>query len=130
MEATKEAYRDQRGLPWLDALASDVVFGWRQLNKHRTASAAAILSLALAIGATTAAFRLVDAVLLRTLPIAEPERLFFIATTFVDREGRPDYRDDFDYPTFRRYHEMVGNRADVMVVGMSLPAGRYVRGRR
>ena len=121
LEATKEAYRDQRGLPALDALVSDVVFGWRQLNKHRTASAAAILSLALAIGATTAAFRLVDAVLLRTLPVAEPERLFFIATTFVDREGRPDYRDAFDYPTFRRYHETVGNRADVMVVGMSLP---------
>ena len=73
LEATKEAYRDQRGLPALDALVSDVVFGWRQLNKHRTASAAAILSLALAIGATTAAFRLVDAVLLRTLPVAEPD---------------------------------------------------------
>src|SRR5262245_25271144 len=115
LEATKDAYRDQRGLPRLDALVSDVVFGWRQLNKHRTASAAAILSLALAIGATTAAFRLVDAVLLRTLPVAEPERLFFLATTLVDREGRPDYRDAFDYPTFRRFRENVGDQADMEI---------------
>src|SRR5690349_11010570 len=51
---------------------SDLVFGWRQLRKHPSASAAAVLSLALAIGAATAASRLVDAVLLRTLPVAEP----------------------------------------------------------
>lgn len=118
VEATKEAYRDRRGLPWLSALASDLVFGWRQLNKHRVASAAATLSLALAIGAATAAFRLVDAVFLRTLPLAEPERLSFLAFTFVDREGRPDYRDDFDYPTFRRYRETVSDRADLMVAGL------------
>src|SRR5205807_5667741 len=78
----REQSRDVQLLPWLDALASDVVFGWRQLNKHRAVSVAAILSLALAIGATTAAFRLVDAVLLRTLPVAEPERLFFLANHF------------------------------------------------
>src|SRR6266511_6491521 len=99
----REQSRDLKLLPWLDALASDVVFGWRQLNKRRAASAAAILSLALAIGATTAVFRLVDAVLLRTLPVAEPERLSFLTTRLIDREGRPDYRDDFDYPTFRKY---------------------------
>src|SRR4029453_18910407 len=74
-----EAYRDQRGLPWLAALTSDVRFGWRQLNKHRAVSLAAILSLGLAIGATTAAFRLVDAVLLRPLPIADPGRLFVVS---------------------------------------------------
>jgi hypothetical protein len=115
----RERSRDIKLLPWLDALASDVVFGWRQLNKHRTASAAAILSLALAIGATMAAFRLVDAVMLRKLPVAEPDRLFVLATKFIDRDGRPDYRDDFDYPTFRRYVKIVADRADLMVLGMS-----------
>src|SRR5580704_2146469 len=72
----REKSLDVKLLPWLAAIGSDVVFGWRQLNKHRAVSAAAILSLALAIGATTAAFRLVDAVLLRTLPVVHPERLF------------------------------------------------------
>jgi predicted permease len=115
----REQSRDIKLLPWLDALGSDLVFGWRQLNKHRAVSAAAILSLALATGATTASFRLVDAVLLRTLPIAQPERVFFLASTLIDRDGRPDYRDDFDYPTFRNYRETVADRADLMVVGMS-----------
>ena len=114
-----DALRDQRGFPWIDALASDVVFGWRQLNKHRTASAAAILSLGLAIGATMAAFRLVDAVLLRPLPVAEPEQLFVVATTFVESDQRPDYRDDFDYPTYREYARVLGDAADAMVVGMT-----------
>ena len=118
----REQSRDLKLLPWLDALASDVVFGWRQLNKHRAVSAAAILSLALAIGATTAAFRLVDAVLLRTLPVAQPERLFYLAISLIDfRDGRPDYRDDFDYPTFRKYRQTVAGVADLMVVGMSAP---------
>src|SRR5688572_2597826 len=56
----REDSRDVKLFPWLDSIRADVVFGWRQLNKHRTASAASILSLALAIGAATAAFHLVN----------------------------------------------------------------------
>jgi putative ABC transport system permease protein len=115
----RERSRDIRLLPWLDALAADVVFGWRQLKKNRVISAAAVLSLALAIGATTAAFRLVDAVLWRTLPVAAPERLFFLAVTNSGMEGRLPYHEDFDYPTFRRYRQILGDRADVMLVGMT-----------
>ena len=111
-----DALREQRGLPWLDALALDVVFGWRQLNKHRAATAAAILSLGLAIGATTAAFRLVDAVLLRPLPVADPDRLFVVATTFLDADKQPDYQrrlrlSDLSRLLQRRWRE----RADLMV---------------
>jgi predicted permease len=112
-----DALRDQRGLPWLDAVVADVVFGWRQLNRHRVATSAAILSLGLAIGATTGAFRLVDAVLLRPLPVAEPGQLFVVATTRTDPLGQPDYHDYFDYPTYREYANAVGDNADVMLVG-------------
>ena len=115
------ALRDRRGLPWLHALASDVTFGWRQLIKRRTTTVVAILSLGLAIGTTTAAFRLVDAVLLRPLPVADPDRLLSITFTVTDSQNRPDYRDDFDYPTYRRYRQILGDRADLMVVGMSSP---------
>src|ERR1051326_6576481 len=59
----REQSRDIKLLPWLESITADIVFGWRQLNKHRAVSAAAILSLALATGATTGAFRLVNAVL-------------------------------------------------------------------
>lgn len=118
----REQSRDIKLLTWLDTLASDVLFGWRQLNKHRVVSTAAILSLALATGATTAAFRLVDAVLLRTLPVAEPQRLFYLAINEINpRDGSPDYRDDFDYPTFREYGKTLAGRADLMLIGMSAP---------
>lgn len=113
----REHSRDIKLLPWLDSLTSDIVFGWRQLRKRPVVSAAVILSLTLAIGATTAAFRLVNAVLLRTLPVADPQRLFYAATTHVDPNGHLDYRDDFDYPTFRRYSEAVADRAELMVAG-------------
>ena len=115
-----DALRDQRGLPRLEALLSDVVFGWRQLNKHRAVTAAAVLSLGLAIGATTTAFRLVDAVLLRPLPVRAPDELFSVATTFMDSSNRPDINEVFDYPTYQRYAKAVGELADMMVVGTSV----------
>lgn len=113
----REDSRDVKLLSFLDSLRADVIFGWRQLRKHRAVSAASILSLALAIGAATAAFRLVDAVLLRRLPVAEPEQLYFLAITYLDRDGRPDYRDDLDYPTYRRYRELIADYAEPLVLG-------------
>jgi putative ABC transport system permease protein len=115
----RERSRDIKLVPWVEALKADLVFGWRQLKKHRGASAAAVLSLALAIGATTAAFHLVYAVLLRPLPVAEPQRLFYLAASFRDHDGRPDNRDAFDYPTFRRYRQLVEDRADLLLIGQS-----------
>src|SRR5215469_7635716 len=70
----REESRDIRLVAWLDSLRADVIFGWRQITKTKVASAAAILSLALAIGACTSAFRLIDALLFRPLPIANAER--------------------------------------------------------
>jgi predicted permease len=114
-----DALRSQRGAPWIEALRADVVFGWRQLRRRRTVTAAAIISLGLALGAATATFRLVDAVLLRTLPVAEPHRLWGVASTYVDSQNRPDEHDYFDYPTFRRYRTALGDRAESLVIGMS-----------
>ena len=113
----RETSRDTKLLPWLDALVSDVVFGWRQLNKHRVASAAAILSLALAIGATTGAFTLVNAILLRPLPVTDPDHLYHLATTYIDEEGRPDYRNDADYPMFRDYRALLAGKASLILAG-------------
>src|SRR5579872_1011521 len=75
----REASRDFRLLPWLDSLRADAVFGWRQLLKRKVTSTTAILSLALAIGACTSAFRLIDAVLLRPLPVAHADRLYEVS---------------------------------------------------
>ena len=95
--------RDRRGLPWLHALPPTSSFGWRQLASRPVVSRAAVLSLGLAIGATSAAFRLVDAVLLRPLPVAAPGPPLRRVTWL---RGRPaaawTTTTDWDYPTYRR----------------------------
>ena len=75
----REATRDVRLIVWLALPLLDAIFGWRRLRKSKVTSAAAILSLALAIGACTSAFRLIDALLLRPLPIAHPELLYALS---------------------------------------------------
>jgi len=80
----REASRDAKLVTWLDSLRADSIFGWRQIRKHKITSAAAILSLALAMGACTAAFRLIDALLLRPLPIAHPDRLGMAAARYIE----------------------------------------------
>jgi putative ABC transport system permease protein len=117
----RERSRDFKLLPWLEALAADAVFGCRQLRKRPAATAAAIVSLGLAIGAVTTVFRLTDAVLLRKLPIAEPDRLWYLAGSIFDREGRRDWHDSFDYPTYRNYRALAGERADLILVGTAGP---------
>src|SRR5579862_8305935 len=63
----REHSRDLRLSPWLDSLRADLRFGSRQIAKRKVTSAAAVLSLALGIGACSSAFRLIDALLLRPL---------------------------------------------------------------
>src|SRR5258706_14227348 len=58
-----------------DEMFQDLRYGVRMLLKHKGFTLVAVLSLALGIGANTALFSVVDALLLRTLPVAEPERL-------------------------------------------------------
>ncbi|HEY3739570.1 MAG TPA: ABC transporter permease [Bryobacteraceae bacterium] len=111
----REASRDIRALAWLDSLRADAIFGLRRLMQTKVTSAAAILSLALAIGACTSAFRLIDALLLRPLPIAHPERLYVVAFSgIMANTGKPLTYDSSSYPMFRQMKTDVQNEADLV----------------
>ncbi len=74
----KEEYRDALGVRLLDDFWRDVRLAIRSLRATPMVSAVAVLSLALAIGANTAIFSIVNSLLLRALPVHEPERLAII----------------------------------------------------
>jgi hypothetical protein len=84
IESTKEAYRDQRGLPLLETIWQDFRYGARQFWKNPGFTVVAALTLALGIGATTAITSVVRTALFDPVPVARPDRLLVLKAR--DRE--------------------------------------------
>jgi predicted permease len=80
-EALREVHREQRGMPVLDVLQQDLRYAVRMLWKSPAFTVIVTLSLALGIGANTALFSLVDDLLLRSLPVSQPDRLVQVQQT-------------------------------------------------
>src|SRR5712692_8618784 len=89
---------------WLEQLCGDVRYASRTIRHSPAFTAAAVLSLALGIGANTAIFSLMNAILLKTLPVGHPESLVVLAS--FSRDGRVG---DFGYPDYLIVRN--GNRA-------------------
>jgi predicted permease len=102
-DAIKDDCRQSRGLAFLDTTIQDLRYAWRMMRKTPGFTAAAIMSLALGIGANTAIFTLVEAVMLRTMPIADPDRLFYFAHGSADNPGTSS-----NYGLFEQYAALTG----------------------
>jgi putative ABC transport system permease protein len=107
---------DVKVVGWLDALRADLIFGWRQLRCNKVTSVAAILSLALPIGACTSAFRLIDALLLRPLPVAHPERLYVLSRQGTGFDNKPGEWDSWANPDFQLMRAAAKNQAELIAI--------------
>ncbi|MPY87303.1 MAG: hypothetical protein GEU99_05230 [Luteitalea sp.] len=111
----REQSRDVKLHAWLDSLLRDVRLGLRMLRKQAGVTGAAILSLSLALGACVAAFSLVDALILRPLPVRHPEQLVYL-TVPAGAPERPE-DDTFSDPLFMRLRDAARGRFDLIAIG-------------
>ncbi len=112
----RETSHEIRTVRWLELLRADMVFGWRQLKRNKVTSIVAIVSLALAMGACIGAFRLMDALLWRPLPVAHAERLYAISREVFDLQGKPIRSDRWAYPSFSLMRDAVKGQAELIAV--------------
>jgi predicted permease len=103
-EQLQEECRDARGVNFIETLIRDVRFGFRAMKRSPGLTLVAVLSLALGIGANTAMFSLLDALLLKSLPVEEPSKLvlFGAGRWGGSQDALPDRSWElFSYPFYR-----------------------------
>jgi len=105
IQQVKELYRERRGWPVIEILLQDLRYAWRGMCKGPAFAATAVLSLALAIGANTAIYSIVDAAILRPLPVPAPNELFRLSSPGISDPGGPvaQERASFSYPVYLQF---------------------------
>jgi predicted permease len=111
----RESSRDVKLLPWVESVFKDIRFALRMFRKHIVVTGAAIASLTLALGASLAAFSLIDALILRPLPVREPERLVYLS--FPTYAAGWPIGTNFSWPLFSRLRD--SSRSDVELFATS-----------
>lgn len=126
-EQLKEQCRDERRWAFLTGLHQDVLFGARIMRNAPIVTLAAVLSLALGVGANTAIVSLMDVVLWRNLPVPDSKQLILVkwqsphglpreiidggAGSFGPEDGAENVADFFSYNSFRILRQKLSNRA-------------------
>jgi putative ABC transport system permease protein len=122
---TRESSREIKLLPWLESLVRDTRHGLRLLRRDAIVSGAAAVSLALALGACAAAFSLVDALMLRPLPVRDPQRLIYL--TYRTGSTASSTTESFSHPAFERLRDASAG-VELMFVSYAQPRRGHLPG--
>ncbi len=115
VRAAQERFYMRDRWVWLDRLLRDVRFGFRSLRQSPGFAATVILTLAFGIGANTAVFSVMNAVLLRSLPVADPDRLVYLRTSSPPRgTGTVDSHETFSYHVYDAMRQQSGALSPLM----------------
>jgi predicted permease len=104
-------------------MIKDLRYGLRMLFKHKAFTLVAVLSLGLGIGANTAIFSLIDAVLLKMLPVRAPEQLFILNVTGPDGSN-----PRFSYPAFRRMSDALPESSSLSAISSLIRLNASIAG--
>src|SRR5688572_24982680 len=103
-EVIKDNVRDVRAGALVETFFSDLRYGLRLLRRNRMFAVTAVLSLAIGIGANTAMFAVVNALLVKPLPFEDAERLMLLHLLVPDDDGPLDWRElTWSYPKYRTF---------------------------
>ena len=111
LDQVKEECRDARGVSFIETTLQDVRYGARMLARSPGFTAVALVTLALGIGANTAIFSVIDAVMLRKLPVKNPQELVQLATV------GPYGVSSFSYPGFKRFRDENDVCSEMLAIG-------------
>lgn len=119
----RERHREMHTLPLLETLVQDVRYGLRTLRKSPGFTSVAVLTLALGIGANTAIFTLVDAVLLKPLPVAHPEQLYNLGDdqNCCSLGGSQDSFTLFSYPLYKEIRDHTPEFSEIAAFRSHVP---------
>ena len=114
----KERFYLNRRWQWLDKIIRDLRYGLRSLLHSPGFALTAILTLALGIGANTAVFSVMNAVLLKSLPITDPKNVVLLRTSRTpNNTGTIGAHDTFSYPVYQTLREQHRVFTDVIAIG-------------